>query len=704
MFDGCLKANEVDGQASKLANFPAPEEFERSQLTSISVDMFVDGWEEEKGFERDSILKEWFIEFPSGSYAKFAAFSDGIAVGYDVRAEFFDGSNTLKLKTYTLTDNNITVGVAFAKSGNITLTVGSYLETFQGDVSTISDSATIRVVTQDLPDTTFFLDGSLCAIRYSYEELYSVKPIEDAEWPLGAIVKEVCKRAGVNESMIDVSELYGEKDIVQGCFATPEDDAFTLIEELAMLYQFDPCNFDGAINFLKRGREPVAVISTDELIDDGRDIDKRTRQDAIEVPQILNLEYYDIDGGLTPDKQISDRSLDIRSKDEKKVETAVILTADQAAQMVVINHKVTIEEQNGGYEFSLCDEQIQLTTGDVIMLDGIRQRIVSVEIDEGEQKYKTKLDRKAAFTSEIKGVPATQPITPDDEKVGASVYEFLDLPILSDSDDRLLFYSAINGYGNWRGAVTELSLDGGTNYIDSESGTTPSIMGYLTIELASHQAEIPDRTNTLRVRLIKESMTLENAGLTEMLNRKNLCVIGDEIVNFGEADEIEPGLWEISFMLRGRKGTTPQSWATGTRFVMLRRALLPTVYADTYLLRQFLTFRTTSIGSNQPSSVKGGFLYGWSQRERAPAYLDANRVGGSIEISWIGVGRIGSGGRVSQSQHWRGYRVYVNSVAQPDQIESSITVTDPGGAVTIEVAQVNQFTGAGPVARIELDG
>ena len=520
--------------------------------------------------------------------------------------------------------------------------------------------------------------------------------IEQVKWQLPEIIKELCDRAGVSEDLLNLTDLYEAQYPVYGCFATPEDDAFTLIEELSRLHMFDTCNYDGRLNFIRRGGDAVASIDKQELVDNGRDIDKRERKDSIEVPRILNLEYYDIEGALTPDKQISDRSLDTRAKDEEKQETAVILTADQAAQMAVINHKVLIEEQKGGYEFSLPDSYAWLSTGDIIIIDDVRLRITEVEIDEGMQNYKTVADRRSAYTSEVAGVPPSEGVPPEDNVYGDSVYEFLDIPLLSDADDNLIFYNAVNGYDRWIGTVVDLSLDGGANYIDSDGATAPSVMGYLETALPAGSVYYPDSVNSVRVRLIRDDLELESATLVEMMNRKNLCVIGDELVNFGNVTEIEPGLWELDYFLRGRKHTQSVEHAAGERFVMLRKSVLPVESAETYLLNKPLTFRATSVGADEPSAIKTYLYEGASQREFPVGYLGAVRSGGNIVIDWQGAGRIGSSNNVSNSQHWRGCRVYVNGVAQPVQTTEGLTVSDPGGSVTIEVCQINQFTGEGP--------
>lgn len=513
-----------------------------------------------------------------------------------------------------------------------------------------------------------------------------------ASWAVQSVVAEVCIRAGIPYEAINLDGLEGGVD---GIMASANQDAYSTIEALSGLFLFDVVNYDGQLHMVPRGGDVVADITIDDLVDDGDDIDKSERLDSIEVPRVLNLEYLDYDGGLTPDKQSSDRSLDIRSKGESRNQTPVIMRTADAARLVVIQHKVMIEEQRGGYEFSLPDSWIWLTCGDLIRLEGERLRIVEVEINDGYQSYKTAHDRASAYSSTVQGVPINQPSVPPTLVVGDSVVHFIDSHILEDADDSLGYYLAANGPDLWRGVAVELSLDGGMTYIDSDSSGAPSIMGELVTPLAAGSMHYPDAVNSCRVRLLRTDTALSDATLAGMMSRQNLCIVGNELVNFGDADEVSPGVWDLSYFLRGRKGSAVASHAAGTRFVMLDIGALAYVSTDLFLLGRNLTFRVTSLGAEVESSVFTVPFIGRTQIERQPAYLRAVRTGGNIIITWQGVGRLGGGAAVGMGAQFDGFRVTVNGTPQATTART-LTVTDPGGAVTISVQQINRITGLGP--------
>lgn len=518
----------------------------------------------------------------------------------------------------------------------------------------------------------------------------------DGSWALASIVADVCERAGIPFDRINLDGLEGA---VAGLPVSPADPAFNALEALEQIFLFDTSNFDGKIHFVPRGGAAIVDIPLDDLVDDGAEGRKLKRKDSISVPKVLHFEYMDTEGGLSADTQTSDRSIDNRSRGEVKLQTAVIMSADDAAKAAVINHKVSIEEQRGGYEFALPDSYVWLTPGDIVTLDGERLRITEVEIDEGFQKCVTIFDRASAYFSTIQGVPVVPPVDPPTLVVGDTVLHFIDSHILRDGDDRLGYYVAVSGESEaWQGALVELSTDGGENYGQSVDALTDADMGVLLDPLQVHSRFYPDQINRCRVRMLRPNMELESSDLRGMMNRQNLALIGNELINFADADEVEAGVWEIGHLLRGRKGSDIAAHSAGTRFVMLDRSQLWFIDAEVFELGRTLTFRATSFGTSNAQTQSAAFT-GRTQIERAPAYLRARRSGGNLIITWQGVGRLGGGSQVRQGQHFTGYRVTINGTAHTTTNQSFI-ITEPAGAATITVQQVNSITGAGPAAQV----
>lgn len=515
-------------------------------------------------------------------------------------------------------------------------------------------------------------------------------------WTLPSIIAEICERAGVPYDRIDVGLLDG---YIDGFSTTNAHSAASAIETLAGVIPFDPANYGGKLHFIPRGGKPVAFISRDELVDSGKDPQRLSRGDSITIPRVVNLEYYDTDGGLTTDKQTSDRSFDNRSKAESSTETAVIMRADDAARAVVIGHKISIEEQRGEVEFSLPDSRLELVVSDVIMLGDDRLRITDIETDDGQQNYTGKFDRAAAYISNVQGVPAAVPPDAPSLIVSESVMEFIDCHILRSSDDDLGYYMAVSSLTtNWTGAVVEMSKDGGANWIDSSGTEANAIMGKLLSDCPAHSRAYRDDRNVITVELLRDDMELIVATQAEMQNRNNLAIIGDELINFSTVEQIGDKTWELGGLLRGRKGSPISAHVAGERFVLLDRVDLNFIEAELFELGRPLTFRVTSFGltNGQTFTV---MLQGRSQQERQPAYLKTHRVGAELLVSWQGVGRIGGGASVGMGRYFTGYRVTLGGITYDT---NNLSMTIPYAAGALSVRQINSITGEGPAITVNV--
>ena len=517
-------------------------------------------------------------------------------------------------------------------------------------------------------------------------------------WGLPSVVAEICERAGINPANFSVS---GLQAFVDGFYMTSDVSAIGGLQTLSKAFIFDPSCADGKLIFTDRGGNSVAEIDENDLVDNDDAIEKLNRKDSLTIARVYHLKYYDIDGGLTQDIQTSDRSIDNRSKSEASTETTVLLNADDAARVCAIAHKVAIEEQRGEYELSLPDSFLYLSPGDIVTLRGHRLRISEIEINEGYQKYICQFDRASSYDSDVIGNPVAPQSTPPSLIIGDTVLHFIDSHIIKDSDDQLGYYVAVSGTSNnWLGALVELSTDGGVTYIDSYSGNVEAVCGVTTSGFDAASVYYPDESNTFTVQLTQDYFELESATLAEMMSRKNLAIVGNELINFGAANETTPSVYELGYLLRGRKGSVVSSHAAGQRFILMDRRDLYFIPAELYHLNRQLTFRVTSLGKSTSLTQTVSFT-GQSQTENAPAYLSAYRADGNIVIEWQGVGKIGASTTIGMGAYFTGYRVTVNGAVY-NTTNQTMTITDPSGSVNISVSQVNQITGAGPSATITI--
>jgi hypothetical protein len=539
---------------------------------------------------------------------------------------------------------------------------------------------------------------------------------------LQEICLSICDRAGVVADKVDVSQL-PEVDVV-GLPVTNEYPAAQALLALGQIYRFDISKYDGKIRFIPRGGNSVATITEDEMVDDDEDIEEAKRADAIQIPRVVHLSYFDADtDALTPIKQSSqERVGDRRAIAGVSLQSAVVMDANTAARAADIAHKVMIEHQKGEVRFALSDKFIRLVPSNPIIVQqrGKSERVSIHEADilDGFQRYICMRDRQSAFTSEVEGIPPPAVTTPSSTVAGPTLVVPLDIPLLRDADDNagLGYYVAISGLTEaWAGASVEVSYDGGANYVESREGIYAAVIGELAWPLPDHPAPYPDQSNDLIVRLQTSGAELLDSTLAGMMNRANLAAIGSpalgwELVNFAEAEETDPDVqeWTLSNLLRGRKGSAPRAHSVGAQFVLLDRSVLAFEAASVTDIGRTLTFRATSLGEATDTGTVVDMEYvGRAQVEREAAYLSAERDGSDIDVSFQGVGRLGGGATAIHGAFFTGYRVTFDDGADQivvNTVEQSVTqdVSSLSSPVTVRVQQINSLTGAGPSIEVNV--
>lgn len=532
---------------------------------------------------------------------------------------------------------------------------------------------------------------------------------------LASVVMELAVRAGVDPRNLDVSRLHEQE--VRGFTITNSYPCSSALQALSQVFLFDASNYDAAIRFIPRGGDTVATVSEDDMVeDDDEHLEEETRADPINIPRVLHLNYFDLQGGLATQKQSSERAGDRRAKGEQSIQTAVLMTAEEAAKVLAINHKLMVEVARGELKFKLPDKYIGIVPSDPLFVQTqgktVRVLIQKSEILDGYQAYTAFRDRQSAYTSNVEGIPAAKPSYPTNNVVGPTLLQIMDIHILRDADDNLglSYYGAVSGlYPAWQGALIEMSVDGGANYIDSMDTRVAAVIGELLTDLGDHPQAFPDRANTMRVRIDTPHAELLAATLAEMQNRKNLALVGDEIIAFGDVDEYSPGVWDLSFFLRGRKGTATQTHTAGTRFVLLERNFFGIIPASLVDIGRTFTFRATSFGTSPDDGTLFTMTYtGRSQIERAPEYLAARRDGTDAVVTWQGVGRLGGSAQVAHGARFTGYRVTYDDGVNPEIVVDTTNETHTQGVaalsspITIQVQQLNDLTGAGPAAEVSL--
>ncbi len=115
------------------------------------------------------------------------------------------------------------------------------------------------------------------------------------------------------------------------------------------------------------------------------------------------------------------------------------------------------------------------------------------------------------------------------------------------------------------------SIDDGARWTALGSTAAPGTIGQIATLPGAAPAAIADRAHAFEVELAHAEMTLAGADTGAIDAGANLAMVGDELLQFGEAVQLTPTRWRLSGLLRGRRATEAAigSQAVGDRFVLI---------------------------------------------------------------------------------------------------------------------------------------
>jgi hypothetical protein len=403
---------------------------------------------------------------------------------------------------------------------------------------------------------------------------------------LAALVRHLCLRAGMPESHIDVSGLWGA---VEGYVISALEAPRASISTLARHFGFDAVESEGRIRFLMRGRIATSTIAPDAMVASTSaqgDIMELTRAQETELPQALKWQVAR-----------ADEDYDAAQVEARRITVDTTRIASEAFPMAVPPEEAerrcrrALMEAWVGREsavFRLPPSRLALDPCDVILLDHdgrlTEMRLVSIADSDLRSIDAVRQDRA------VYDLPpgASRPASLSTPTVfGTPDVILLDLPQLREDHPahRPLIAAHAKPWPGEMAVYRSAATDGFA--LLSAFGTRAS-MGVLAESFYAGPVSRFDLGNALVVDLF--SGTLESVTDISLLGGANaLAVETDpgqwEIVQAGAAELIAPGRYRLTRLLRGQRGTENAVVSvvpTGARVVVLDATLasLPISEAD----------------------------------------------------------------------------------------------------------------------------
>lgn len=569
------------------------------------------------------------------------------------------------------------------------------------------------------------------------------------------ITRQICKRAGLTDSQIDVSDL--TTSTVGGYSISGICDGSDIIAPLRSIAFFDCVDSGNTLRFPTRGKEVVATLTADQIgcFDGGStggDGSSSTnvpasiavvRQDETTLPRSIRLHYKATSREYQDAEQDSPFRLTTRAVDDQDISIPLCIGDVKAAKSAEILWADAWAAQNS-YTLAVDQSLAALEGADCIgvPVNGVIQRMRIVSDSNASfvlRKLSLVADDQGSYISfAVASPPIQKPSTLT--FLSPTLAVFLNIPSLMDSDNNAGFYVVAypdpNSGNKWNGATFYQSIDG-TNFSQSVSSTQAGTVGTLDTAVLASESFTWDTTTIITVNLpISESF--ESRTDDAVLAGANAAAMGAdgrwEIIQFATATQITPTQWQLSRLLRGRRGTehVMGSSQAGDQFVLVSTGDLVRVPLSVSQIGASYVYKVVSVGA----AFSTGNTYDFVSRGTALvpfAPVDAlatSSTGGDIEISWTRRDRLGetlmSGMDVPLSDFPESFQVDIveapHSPSSPTVVFRTLTTgttsviysaadfaadypaDSPGGPIYVRIYQMSLTMGRGTplVATLEV--
>ena len=459
------------------------------------------------------------------------------------------------------------------------------------------------------------------------------------------VVVRQCERAGLDSGDVDASALSALS--VRSLAVAQPGPPRVVLDLLASAYAFECVESGGQIKAVLRGGSSAATIAYASM---GASAGAEPREplplallNDIETAAQVTVRYVNVSDDYQDGAESSDRLLG-PSRALQVVEVPLGLTPAEAKVLADVQVMDVAASQRTFGPVALSNDYAHLEPTDVVTLtdsDGStwRGRILTMRSAGGVHTIEGVVEDASILTSTA--ATSTDGYTDSSVVAGAvdTTMVLLDIPILRDEDDGPGFYAAFKGASSpWPGCALYASADGVTySQIDTVADATQ--IGTCTTTLGAWAGGTTfDETNSVTVDI--GSQTLSSWSRDDILaGTATGYVVGDELIYARTATLVSPGVYTLTGLLRGRRGTewAMASHTSSERFVALpasghglRRVVLST--SDIGVTRYYKAVTSGRALSTATEQTLACASVG--QKPFAPVDLRAAVSDSAVEVTW----------------------------------------------------------------------
>ena len=540
--------------------------------------------------------------------------------------------------------------------------------------------------------------------------------------PLAAVVAEICAAAGQHD--VDVTQLHG---VVRGYATASTASPRAALQPLMLAFGIEALERDGRLIFRLRDGKRLADLDPSRLVAAEGGAVELTRAARAEAVGRVRLTHIEAEGSFET------RAAEAVIPDESGAETAeteLALTLLRSESRSAVRRWLAEARIGRDVARFALPPSSDLGPGDVVALpapDGPRHwRIDRVDLSGAREVEAVRVE--PGPYGELDEVD--DDLDPRAHRTPGSVAAiFLDLPLITGEEVPHAPHLAVLGQP-WPGRVSVWRgpAEGGDFALNTTLEQNAAI-GLTETPLARRRPSLWQRDQALVLRM-PSWLELESRSELQVLEGANLLALGAgedwELLQFTEADLLAPGLWQLTGLIRGQRGTEalmPDNWPIGTLAVPITPAVRQ-VDLPLSLRSQLKRWRIgpATLAVDDPAVIEREAAFaGVGLRPFAPAHLRARRLspGGDVALSWIRRTRIGGDG-------WEDFEVplgeenerYLVRVLDTEGVIREAQVSEPAwtytaaqqaqdglvGGFTVTVAQISGLFGPGPAASVGVSG
>ncbi len=456
------------------------------------------------------------------------------------------------------------------------------------------------------------------------------------------IIRNVTRAAGLPVEKIRMEGMANMR--VEG-FTIAGDKTFrSQIEALQTVFPFDGFAYDGNIIFRKRGTGDVVTIDADDLGAQENESEESAltavRTPDIDLPKTVKLAYISKDRSYQ-DGTASYTKAVAHGVNEVSLDTSLVLK-DSDAVMVTEQRMKEYWASRTSFSFKLSTRYATVQAGTLIDLPyngrSVKAMVTNVSYGQpGLNEITAHLIHGQTFAAVKRDLDTAgkelAPPTPTEVRM-----ELIDTAQLPNMEGAVVVFIAAASK-IYYGAHLYRSVDNGVSFSLIKSDIRAGIIGDTVSALGAGTPYTWDNRSSVDVRLV--SGTLESRQEIDVLNGANLCIIGEELVQYRSAVLIAENTYRLSGLLRGRFGTEHhiKGHIPGERFVRIHADHVEKLTAPTadwfkpYVYRYGSASYGVTHESYRQTSVT---IRANSSMPLAPCHLEGQRAkGGDLVITWV---------------------------------------------------------------------